>query len=101
MYIHALVTIVLERAWAALKCDQLPVVMAAILTDLFLFSFETTQYKNQFDADLVKIHSAVVEILSISFSVLFLITADGCHLGRPYCKKSIRLHAIIILVKGS
>ena len=25
MYIHALVTIVLERAWAALKCDQLPV----------------------------------------------------------------------------
>ena len=23
----ALVTIVLERAWAALKCDQLPVVM--------------------------------------------------------------------------
>ena len=26
MYIHALVTIVLERAWAALKCDQLPVV---------------------------------------------------------------------------
>ena len=26
MYIHALVTIVLERAWAALKCDQLPVI---------------------------------------------------------------------------
>ena len=25
MYIHALVTIVFERAWAALKCDQLPV----------------------------------------------------------------------------
>ena len=25
MYIHALVTIDLERAWAALKCDQLPV----------------------------------------------------------------------------
>ena len=25
MYVHALVTIVLERAWAALKCDQLPV----------------------------------------------------------------------------
>ena len=27
MYIHAVMTIVLERAWAALKCDQLPVVL--------------------------------------------------------------------------
>ena len=29
--IYGLVTIVLERAWAALKCDQLPVVIIIIV----------------------------------------------------------------------
>ena len=41
----------------------------------FLFDFETTQYKNHFNANLVKIHSAVIEMLSISCFVLFLITS--------------------------
>ena len=38
--IYGLVTIVLERAWAALKCDQLPVVKTGIrfsLRDKWLF----------------------------------------------------------------
>ena len=38
MYIHALVTIVLERAWAALKCDQLPVHSPMV----FVSSFKET-----------------------------------------------------------
>ena len=36
-----------------------------------------TQCMNHFDAKLIKIHSAVIEILSISSSVLFLVMADG------------------------
>ena len=48
----------------------------AILTGLFLSNFETTQCKNHFDTNLVKIHSAVIEILSLSCSVLFLVMAN-------------------------
>ena len=57
--------------------------MEAILTGLFLFSFEITQCKYHFDTNLVKIHSAVIEILSFSCFALFLVTTDGGHLGMP------------------
>ena len=46
-------------------------VMETILTDLFLCNFETTQYKNHFDANFVQIHSAVIEISSVSCFMLF------------------------------
>ena len=63
-------------------------------TGTFLFNFETTQCKNHFDTNLVKIHSAVTEILSFSCSVRFLVTPNGGHLGIPNCKKKNkkRLH---------
>ena len=52
-----------------------------------LFNFETTQCKNQFDTNLVRIHSVRIEILSFSCFMLFLVTADGNHFGTPNCKK--------------
>ena len=39
-------------------------VTEAILICLFLFLFETIQCKNHSDTNLIKIHSAVIEILS-------------------------------------
>ena len=62
-------------------------VRGAILTGLFLFNFKTTHCKNHFDTNLVKIHYAVIQILSFSCSVLFDVTANGGHLGMQYCKK--------------
>ena len=56
------------------------------MTGLFLFNFKTTHFKNHFDTNLVKIHQAVIEILSFSCSMLFLVTANGSHLGMPNCK---------------
>ena len=47
--------------------------MNANLTGLFLFNFETTPCKNHSDTKLVKIHKAVIEILSFSCSALFLV----------------------------
>ena len=44
---------------------------------IFLFNFQTTQCKNHLDTKLVKINKAVIEILSFSRSVLFLVTANG------------------------
>ena len=64
----------------------------AILTGLFLINFKTAHCKNHFDTNLVKIHEAVIEILSFSCSVLFLVTANDRHLGMPKCKKSKRLY---------
>ena len=61
--------------------------MEAILTGLFLSNFEKTQCKNQFGINLIKIHSTVIEILSSSCFVLFLVMADGSHLGMPNCKQ--------------
>ena len=63
-----------------------------ILTGIFLFNFETTQCKNHFDTNLVKIHSAVIEILSFLCSALFLVTPNSGHLGMPNCKKKIDLY---------
>ena len=37
--------------------------------------------------NLVKIHLMVIEILSFSCAVLFLVMADGDHLAVPNCKK--------------
>ena len=71
--------------------------LAAILTGIFLFNFETTQCKNYFDTNLVKIHQAVIEIFSFSYSVLFFVMANGGHLGMPNCKKSKQLHTRNIL----
>ena len=42
---------------------------------------------NRFDTDLVKIHSAVIEILSFSCSALLLVTANGGRHGMPNYKK--------------
>ena len=49
--------------------------MDANLTGLFLFNFEATSCKNHSDTNLVRIHLAVIEILSFSCSALFLVTA--------------------------
>ena len=49
--------------------------MDANLTGLFLFNFELTSCKNHSETNLVKIHGAVIEILSFSCSALFLVTA--------------------------
>ena len=62
-----------------------------------LLNFETAQRKNHFDTNLVKIHLAGIEILSFSLTVLFLVMANGSHLGMPNCPKSKRLHARNIL----
>ena len=56
-------------------------VTEANMNGLQLDIFETSQCKNHFDTNFVKIHSAVTEILSFSCFVLFLVTADGGHLG--------------------
>ena len=69
----------------------------AILTGLFLSNFKGTHCKNHFDTSLVKILYAVIEILSFSGSVLFLVTANDGHLGMPNCKESKRLHTRNIL----
>ena len=69
----------------------------AILTGLFLSNFKGTHCKNHFDTSLVKIRYAVIEILSFSCSVLFLVTANDGHLGMPNCKESKRLHTRNIL----
>ena len=37
--------------------------------------------------NLVKSHVVVIQILSFSCSVLFLVKADGNHLAMPNCKK--------------
>ena len=71
--------------------------LAAILTGVFLFHFETNECKNHFDTNLVKIHYAIIEILSFSCIVLFLVTADGGILGTPNCKTSIPLQIRSIL----
>ena len=62
---------------------------------LLLFSFETTQRKSQFDTNLVRIRSALIEISSFSCFVLFIVTAGGGHLVTENCKKSKLLHAKI------
>ena len=49
--------------------------MDANLTRLFLFNCESTSCKNHSDTNLVKIHYAVIEILSFSCSALFLVIA--------------------------
>ena len=41
----------------------------------------------QFNTNLVKIHSALIKILPFLCFVLFLVTADGSHLGTQNCKK--------------
>ena len=48
--------------------------MDVTLTGLFLFNLETKPCKNFSDTNLVKIHWAVIEILSFSCSALFLVT---------------------------
>ena len=57
--------------------------------------------KNHFDTNLVRIHSAHIEILSLfSHFVLCLVTADGSHLGTKNCKKKSKwLHAKFILTQ--
>ena len=42
----------------------------------------------------------VIEILSVSCSVLFLVKADGDHFEVPNCKKSKWLNAKIIVTKS-
>ena len=49
--------------------------MDANLTRLFLFNFESTSCKNHSDTNLVKIHYAVMEILSFSCSAPFCTAA--------------------------
>ena len=44
---------------------------------------------------LVKVHLLVIEILSFSCSVLYLVKADGDHLAVPNCKKLKWLNAKI------
>ena len=48
----------------------------------------------------VKIHLVVIEVLSFSCSVLFLVMADGDHPAMPYCKKSKWLNAKIIVTES-
>ena len=51
--------------------------------------------------NLIKIHLVVIEILSVSYSVLLLVKADGDHLAVPNCKtKSIWLNAKIIVIQS-
>ena len=50
--------------------------------------------------NLVKIHLVVIEILSFSCSVLYLLKTDGNHLVVPNCKKSKWLNAKIIVTKS-
>ena len=57
------------------------------MTGLFLFKFETTQCKHHSYPNLVKIHLVVIQILTFSCSALFLVTANGGHLGMPNYKK--------------
>ena len=54
-----------------------------------LFNIETTRCKYYYDTNLVEIHSAIIEILSFSCFVLFLVTANDGHFGVPNCKKII------------
>ena len=70
------------------------------MTGLQLVISETSQCKNHFDTNFIKIHSAVTEILSFSCFVLFLVTADGGHLGMPKCKKSKKLNERTILIEN-
>ena len=53
-----------------------------------------------FRHNFVKIHSVVIEILSCSCFVLFLVTADGYHLALPNCEKSKWLNAKIIVTQS-
>ena len=46
-----------------------------------------------FCQNLIKIHLVLIEILSFSCSVLFVVTADGDHLVMPNCKISKWLNA--------
>ena len=79
-------------------CTLLFLRRGAILADLFLFNLKKTYCKNHFDTNWVKIHLEVIAILSFSCSVLFLVKANGDHLGMPNCKKkSKRLHTRNIL----
>ena len=66
-----------------------------------LLKFAITQCKNHFETILIKIHSAVIEILFFFFLFFFLfcfsfhvcailVTADGGYLRMPHCKKSNR-----------
>ena len=71
--------------------------MDANLTGLFLFNFESTSCKNHSDTNLVKIHSAVIEILSFSCSALFLVTA--AILESQTAKKIQQIHTRNILVQ--
>ena len=85
-------------------------VTEAILTGLFLYNFETTKCKNLFDTNLVKILSEVIEILSFSSFVLFLVMADGgnseCETAKEKkiemasCKKSLA-QSWANVIKGS
>ena len=74
-------------------------VTEANLPGLYIFTFETPQCKNHFATNFIKIHSGVTEILPVSCFVLFLVTADGGHLGLLKCKKSKSLHARTILTQ--
>ena len=51
----------------------------------FLLYLKATQFENSFDKNLIKIHSAIIGILSFSCFVLFLGLADSGHLGTPNC----------------
>ena len=66
----------------------------------FLINFETTQCKNHFDTNWIKIHSAVIEVVSFSCFWQFLVMADGGHLVMPNCKKLNWCHARIIVTRS-
>ena len=66
----------------------------------FLFDFKTTQCENHFDTNLIKIHSVFIDILSISCSVLFLVTADRAILECQMAKNQFWLYAKIIVTQS-
>ena len=60
---------------------------------VFPLIFKTSQCENHFDTNLIKINSAVIEILTFLCSVLFLVTADGAILEHQSAKNQNWLHA--------
>ena len=64
-----------------------------------LFNFETTQCKNQFDTNLISIHSGLLRYQDIVIFMFCAIFRNGSHLGMLNCKKSL-LHAKIIVTQS-
>ena len=92
--------IIVTKAGTLFQCYTLLFLVRGVNLKVFSHLILNNSLQGYFDTNLVKIHSAVIEILSFSCSALLLVTVNGGYLGMPNCKKIKRLHTRNILAQS-